>query len=76
MSYNFSLKFQAGPFEVTVDTTSQYGYFEHDDFGDEYGGGLWFESNALVDYDGVFELPREVVDGLRQHDFVVGEEFE
>lgn len=75
MSYNFNLKFQAGPFEVMVDTASQYGYFEHDDLGDECGGGLWFRDNNLIDYDGVFELPSKVSAGLREHGFIVDEEY-
>lgn len=40
------------------------GFFEHNDHGDEYGGGLWFNGKELVDYDGVYELPGEVVRAL------------
>jgi hypothetical protein len=39
--YNFDLKFQAGKFTVEIDTAANYGYFEHDERGDECGGGLW-----------------------------------
>lgn len=28
--------------------------------------GLWFTGNTLTDYDGVFELPKQVIDKLRE----------
>lgn len=31
---------------------------------EDAGIGLWFEGNELVDYDGVFELPKELIDFL------------
>ena len=37
-------------------------YFEHDRAGDECAGKLWFQYKSLVDYDGVFELPKEVIE--------------
>lgn len=39
-------------------------YFEHNRLGDECSGGMWFEGKELVDYDGVFALPKAVVDYL------------
>ena len=48
------------------------GYFEHDDLGE--GGGLWFTDWELVDYDGVYELPEEVVKAIKILDFSLGEE--
>ena len=48
------------------------GYFEHDDLGE--GGGLWFTDWELVDYDGVYELPEEVVKAIKMLDFSMGEE--
>lgn len=38
-----------------------YRFFEHNEQGGDYAGGMWFENNELVDYDGVFELPYEVI---------------
>ena len=38
------------------------GYFEHDDYGE--GGGLWFSKRELCDYDGVYELPKDVVEAI------------
>lgn len=36
--------------------------FEHRTLGDEGGsGGLWFDGVVLVDYDGVYELPADVI---------------
>ena len=34
--------------------------FEHNELGDEYAGGLWFKGKNLVDYDGVYALPKEI----------------
>ena len=52
------------------------GYFEHNELGDNCAGGLLFEGKGLIDYDGVFELPKEVIQMLRDMDFYVGEGFE
>jgi len=39
------------------------GYFEHADHGE--GGGLWFNPRKeLIDYDGAYDLPMEVIDGI------------
>jgi hypothetical protein len=36
--------------------------FEHATLGDEGGsGGLWFDGDHLVDYDGVYSLPSGVI---------------
>ena len=40
------------------------------------GIGLWFENNTLVDYDGVFELPKEAIKLIRSNGFRVPREFE
>jgi hypothetical protein len=32
-----------------------YAYFEHNKYGDENAGGLWFKDKILFDYDGVFD---------------------
>ena len=50
-----------GNFEVALANDGEYGYFEHNELGDESGGGLWFKDGAIYDYDGVAELPSEVV---------------
>jgi len=58
--YNF-MTYKTSKFDVNIDASQRYGFFEHHDLGDEYGGGLWFNENMkLIDYDGVYELPTEV----------------
>lgn len=82
--YNFDVKLHQGKFTIEVDTNAKYGYFEHDDLGDEFGGGLWFISAAdpkdnrleLMDADGTPELPKDVINALRYADFIVPGEFE
>lgn len=79
MSYNFNITIKTANFEIQVDTAATYGYFEHNELGDECGGGLWFERHgdklSLTDYDGVACLPLEVSDALIEAGFVVNEEF-
>lgn len=56
------LKERSGKWEVTFIRKAQRGYFEHDVYGE--GGGLWFENDILIDYDGVTELPIDVVKAI------------
>lgn len=84
MSNNF--KADDGKYTVEVNRSTKHGYFECNHNGD--GGGLWFEVSTestegdadrkltLIDYDGMFELPDEVIDILRNGGFIVGKEFE
>lgn len=81
MGYNFNQKFQFGKYIVEIDTAANYGYFEHDELGDERGGGLWFDKRAdnrleLTDYDGMACLPKVIITGLRENGFIVDEDFE
>lgn len=45
-----------------------HGGFELDGGSDDWyaEGGLWFEGMDLVDYDGVFELPKTIIDKLQE----------
>jgi len=63
MAYNFNMKQQVGDWLVEVDTEKQYGYFENQEHGGE--GGLWFKDNELIDYDGVYEIPKQVIMALQ-----------
>lgn len=70
------VKAQTKNYHVEVFPHYNHGYFEHFRHGDEYGGGLWFEGKNLIDYDGTFELPKEVIEALRKLGFFVAKEFE
>lgn len=86
MAYNFDKTFRSGEFEIKVDTAARYGYFEHDELGDECGGGLWFETHSsstsgdaglvmeLIDYDGVYSLPKSVAKGLVENGYYLDPE--
>jgi hypothetical protein len=63
-AYNFTKSAKVGKWEVHYDPAAHYGYFEHDEAGE--GGGLWFEGSKLVDFDGVFVLPKDVVKAIQQ----------
>jgi len=55
---------QRGKFEINIDENEEEGYFEHDIYGEELGGGLWFKNKELIDFDGVSILPDEVAEGI------------
>ena len=60
----YTVNFEVGLHDQADNMPYRHGWFEHNEHGDECGGGLWFHDGALVDYDGVYELPREVVQAL------------
>jgi hypothetical protein len=49
-----------GKYTVALAIDGKYGYFEHNELGENLGGGLWFRDGAIYDYDGVYSLPKEV----------------
>jgi hypothetical protein len=61
-------------YTIKVNPVTHYGYFENNKNAN--GGGLWFEGLELTDYDGVFELPAEVITQLRANGYTVNAEFE
>jgi hypothetical protein len=83
--YNHDFKTRTENFDVQVDTAAKHGYFEHHELGDGCGGELWFADVTpdasdmkldLIDYDGVYELPKEVAKALRDGGFIVSEDFD
>lgn len=82
--YNFTITLypfgtEPGRGIVKIDPAARYGYFEHRD-GSE-GGGLWFEQEdgeplALVDYDGVFSIPHQILAALRAQGITAGPEYD
>ena len=59
-------------FEVGIHDDRKHGWFEHNELGDECGGGLWFEDDGtLYDYDGVYMIPLEVLAALKAEGFDV-----
>ena len=55
---NFTIKFFAEKNGVIQ------GSYEHDRYGEDVGGGLWVEKHELIDYDGMYKLPEEVIEAL------------
>ena len=62
MLHDYTETLEKGNWLVKISPSTEYGYFESVDHGE--GGGLWFEGSELIDYDGVYELPKSVVDML------------
>jgi hypothetical protein len=56
-----------GLWRVNISPSTGYGYFEHETL--EISGGLWFKDKVLVDYDGVYELPKRVIQLIRWHGY-------
>jgi hypothetical protein len=65
--YNFTTRLGTQNYDIGIDPKALYGYFEHNELGEDSGGGLWFDKHFnLIDYDGVFQLPSEVKNILIQ----------
>ena len=63
-------------FEVGIHNDNKTGWFYHHKYGDEFGGGLWFENNKLTDYDGISDfLPDEVIEAIVNFGFNIPYEF-
>ena len=75
MTHQYTQDLSTGKFEIKVSPTTNYGYFEHNEHGEDCGGGLWFVGKELTDYDGVFELPKTVADALIQAGYHLEPEF-
>ncbi len=64
---NWESKSIVGDYDIGIEPGTNHGWFEHHKLGEEAGGGLWFdEEGILEDYDGVFNLPEDVVKGIRE----------
>lgn len=70
------IKIESGKYEVCMwrEAGSNRGSFER--ITDGAGGGLWFEGNELVDYDGMMCLPQDVIKALRSLNYKVDKDFE
>jgi hypothetical protein len=62
-THDFTQEAQAGNWKVFVSPSTNYGYFENQ--VTETSGGIWFKGRMVTEYDGVFELPANVVKALR-----------
>jgi hypothetical protein len=48
----------------------------HSNDGEEGGElGLWWNGRELADFDGAFEMPKELASALRERGWIVGEDF-
>lgn len=64
--HKYTQRLDTANFDIRISPTTDYGYFEHHEYGENCGGGLWFAPDkVLTDYDGVFALPQEVVRALK-----------
>lgn len=60
-----------GLWRVNISPSTGYGYFEHETL--EISGSLIFIDKVLVDYDGVYELPKRVVQLILWHGYELEE---
>ncbi len=69
--HDFTIKLGGQNYEIQISPSTNYGWFEHKELGDESGGGLWFDRGMfLIDYDGVYELPSEVKNSLIKFGYI------
>lgn len=78
--HDFLIKLPTKNYDVNISPSTNYGYFEHNTQGDDYGGGLWFSlvdnKMELADFDGMSLLPKEIVTRLREAGYVLDETFD
>jgi hypothetical protein len=73
----YNLDLSTNRFTIQIDTNGKYGWFEDKIYGDENGGGLWFDEDMkLKDYDGVYFLPNHVRNQLMKNNFITQEFYE
>jgi hypothetical protein len=75
IKYIYSHDISMGRFEIKIDPTAGYGYFQHKEYAD-YSGALWFSGKILDDYDGISFIPKTVVLSLRNSGYTVASEFD
>ena len=61
---NYDKKIQIKKYEIKISSESNYGYFEHDIYGEEDGGSFFIEDREVVDIDACFCIPNDVADGI------------
>jgi len=61
---NYDKEIQIGKYQIKIDTSKDYGYFEHDDLGEDDGGSFTIEDNEVVEMDGCFAIPEDVAEGI------------
>lgn len=59
-------KTQVGKYEIRYDSKEQYGYWEHDDFGEVDGGSFTVVNGEVEELDGCFAVPDEVAFGIEE----------
>ena len=68
----YTANFEVGLHDQADNMPYRHGWFEHNEYGDECGGGLWFHDGILYDYDGIGGyLPAEILDVLKAEGFNV-----
>lgn len=49
--------------------------FEHDIYGEDQGGSLTIDGDLLIDYDGVYALPEEIINALEIEGVIIESSF-
>ena len=77
MDASWEVKCVVKRYDIGIFPKENRGYFEHHIYGEDKGGELLFDTDGnLEDYDGVFTLPKAVIDGIRELGYTVDETFE
>lgn len=81
--HNYNLTGDTAFFDVKIDTEALYGYFEHRIIGEEFSGFLYFDKIMpvtaakrgleLTSFEGVSEMPDQVLSWLREEGVLIGE---
>ena len=71
MTINYDKKIQVKKYEIKISSKSNYGYFEHDIYGEEDGGSFFIEDGEVVDIDACFCIPNDVADGIEELGYAI-----
>lgn len=72
--HRYTKSLTIGKWETNISPSTNYGYFENINNGNS--GGLWFENNEIIDYDGVYELPQAVIEAVKKLGYGIDSSFE
>ena len=57
-------------YTICINEDMTYGSFEHLVYGEDAGGGLWFNKDGVLeDYEGVFSLDPEIIESLKENGY-------
>lgn len=64
-------EFTTNHYVIGIDPVTGLGYYEHLTYVDNVSGTIRVEGKKVVEFDSLFEIPEEVVEGLKKNGYEV-----